>query len=377
MPKSRIDSHLNKHFESIDEKGVQDYFTNVYDEVLGWNNKPLTSRTAINAIGQSWTSSYEDNGARQSSFKDKPLLANSYGDSFTHGDEVDNEQTWQYFLSQLTDKNVANFGVGAYGTDQSFLKLKEHFEKNQGAPITILVIFEGDVTRIFTNFRAFLEKDTGIKLGFKPRFEYKNGNVHYVANPLRRNMNLKEIKKLAFDLSEGDPAVERNLFLLWDFPYTFQLKKLIVKASRIFQGKFFGKDYQNEWQSKEGRPVVEFLIEDFIRTSCSHNSLPILVLIPDTNRWLKEKKITTYNGFKEEFLVRRFQDLILVDIAKEDFDEEKFTLIPYRGHLSAYGNQTIARAIFDSINPIIGQEDFPKEKTISEKCESLTRNDKD
>jgi hypothetical protein len=49
----------------------------------------------------------------------------AFGDSFTHGDEVPNQETWEYLLEQSRDEvEVMNFGVQGYGADQAYLRYK-------------------------------------------------------------------------------------------------------------------------------------------------------------------------------------------------------------------------------------------------------------
>jgi len=48
------------------------------------------------------------------------------GDSFTHGDEVKNDETWMYVLEQLRPElETLNMGVPGYGTDQAYLRWKK------------------------------------------------------------------------------------------------------------------------------------------------------------------------------------------------------------------------------------------------------------
>lgn len=50
----------------------------------------------------------------------------SFGDSFTHGDDVNNEETWQEILMKDHPQIEAlNFGVPGYGADQAFFTLSE------------------------------------------------------------------------------------------------------------------------------------------------------------------------------------------------------------------------------------------------------------
>ena len=48
-----------------------------------------------------------------------------YGDSFTYGAEIDNdEDIWTNLISKKLNLIINNRGVGGYGSDQSFLKFK-------------------------------------------------------------------------------------------------------------------------------------------------------------------------------------------------------------------------------------------------------------
>ena len=46
-----------------------------------------------------------------------------FGDSFAHADEVEDGQAWSYILQNRLGCKVANFGVGGYGSDQSYLMM--------------------------------------------------------------------------------------------------------------------------------------------------------------------------------------------------------------------------------------------------------------
>jgi len=50
-----------------------------------------------------------------------PECAVAFGDSFTFGEEVQQNQTWESFASRLLGCKVSNYGVGGYGLDQALL----------------------------------------------------------------------------------------------------------------------------------------------------------------------------------------------------------------------------------------------------------------
>ena len=81
-----------------------------YDSRLGWIPRP-------GRYGSDWTSNVDslglrDNG-RSMAATGRPILA--VGDSFTFGNEVEDNETWPAYLEEILNKRVINAGVGAYG----------------------------------------------------------------------------------------------------------------------------------------------------------------------------------------------------------------------------------------------------------------------
>jgi hypothetical protein len=70
----------------------------------------------------------------------------AFGDSFTHGDEVNSDETWPFRLSQLLGCEVENFGVGGYGQDQAYLKYQKYRSKGQ---LNVLAITQEMLRRNF------------------------------------------------------------------------------------------------------------------------------------------------------------------------------------------------------------------------------------
>ena len=82
------------------------------DPVLGW-----VSRSQANSAGMRDTREYE---------KAPPLgvvRISAYGDSFTYGADVEIPETWIKQLASLEPSmEVLNYGAGAYGLDQGYLR---------------------------------------------------------------------------------------------------------------------------------------------------------------------------------------------------------------------------------------------------------------
>jgi hypothetical protein len=107
----------------------------------------------------------------------------TFGDSFTHCDDVANHETWQAFIeSRRPDFEVLNFGVGAYGLDQAYVRYS-----NKGRTYKVDFVLIGfmpeNIFRMVNTFRAFYQPATSLPLS-KPRFILDEEDVALLPNPL-------------------------------------------------------------------------------------------------------------------------------------------------------------------------------------------------
>ncbi|MFT5368589.1 MAG: hypothetical protein ACI8V2_003555, partial [Candidatus Latescibacterota bacterium] len=58
---------------------------------------------------------YDNDGARHVvNYPDRPCRIHTYGNSFTHCDQVSNGETWQEYLAAHLLEPVRNFGIGGH-----------------------------------------------------------------------------------------------------------------------------------------------------------------------------------------------------------------------------------------------------------------------
>lgn len=100
----------------------------IYDDALGWTYRPNSARQA---------GTFTINGAgirSRREFSKSPtadtLRIALFGDSFTAGDDVSDDEVWGHLLERKLKEaglraEVLNFGVGAYGMDQAYLRWRE------------------------------------------------------------------------------------------------------------------------------------------------------------------------------------------------------------------------------------------------------------
>ena len=120
-----------------------------YDSQLGW---VLADRRYKDGVDGS-ISTYRYSGARRMiNYADNNCRINTYGDSFTHCDQVSDGETWQEVLAAHLCEPIRNFGVGGYSVYQAYLRMKRE-ETRTPAPYMIFNIFDDDHYRNLHGWR--------------------------------------------------------------------------------------------------------------------------------------------------------------------------------------------------------------------------------
>lgn len=119
VPAKKLRPKLEAYIEN------QDKATIIYDEWLGWAYRPNSTRQSgtftINSVGLRSRREYSPAAPPDT------LRIALFGDSFTAGDEVSDDETWGHQLEMKLNQagiraEVLNFGVGGYGMGQAFLR---------------------------------------------------------------------------------------------------------------------------------------------------------------------------------------------------------------------------------------------------------------
>jgi hypothetical protein len=82
----------------------------------------------------------------------KPRI-NTYGDSFTEGNQVSDGETWQEYLAGHFGEPIGNFGVGNYGVYQAYRRMLRVERTADGAPYVIFYVWGDDPTRSIMSCR--------------------------------------------------------------------------------------------------------------------------------------------------------------------------------------------------------------------------------
>ena len=377
---------VNKNFQWLivkkDEKpklsksGLEKFFKHGYDSELGWVRKPFTEHEENGKNGKTkWH--IDKNGARDnpvSGYKEGKISC--YGDSFTFARQVNDDETWSHYLSELTKTKIQNFGVGNYGVDQSLLRLKREFKKNP-SELVILGVVPDTISRILSVWKHYYEY--GNTFGFKPRFEILKNELVMMDNFIDSEEKffhytdfLKEIQKNDFFYKE------KFLKEIIKFPYSISIFKNLDRNLRILRDvsknnkmsneKIINQNFEPmkiimsrnlEWRiklfkNKYAYNLFKKIIQEYVKFSQKENFKPIFVFLPQKDDIIFIKNnYHFYNEFIDE--IKKMDNMIFLDITKKILEEKNIEDLfsentEYGGHYSKEGNKVIAKMIFNELS---------------------------
>lgn len=123
-----------------------------YSAELGWVLRDSVRTDGIH--GSKTYYRYEETGARKRAhFPDDVARIHTYGNSFTHCDQVSDGETWQEYLASHFQEPIENYGVGGYSVYQAFRRMKM-VEAVHPAEYVILNVWDDDNYRNLDSWRA-------------------------------------------------------------------------------------------------------------------------------------------------------------------------------------------------------------------------------
>jgi hypothetical protein len=362
----------------LSKQGLRKFLLHGYDPELGWVRKPNTSH---DEIGEKETTTWhiDERGSRKNPYLgSKESKISCYGDSFTFARQVNDEETWEYYLSELTKTNVQNFGVGNYGLDQAVLRLKREFPKNP-TKIVIMGIVPDTISRILSMWKHYYEY--GNTFGFKPKFKIHDGNLELLKNPINTEKKFDVYEEFLSYIQEND-FFYKNKFKneKISFPYSITILRNLKRNYGIINWVRKSKKTKSKNQEttklpwdlmsiimrinldwriklfKDKNTTILFkkIIEEYVNYSKQYDFKPIFILLPQKDDILFiKKKYHFYQKFIDEIM--KINGLIFIDITKELLKYNKLDQLysednEYGGHYSKIGNKLLAKIIFAELN---------------------------
>lgn len=315
--------------------------------ILGWAPKPntvLKDRT-INSQGIRSAHDYSHDVDSQR------VRVSAFGDSFTFGSDVDDQSTWEYQLeAQDARFEVLNFGVGAYGLDQAYLRYVQdgvHFKPD----IVAIGFMSENIYRNLNVFRPFYSSMYQTSIYTKPRFSVENGTLSLVKNPLT---TMDDYRRFV----TNDEAVLREI---GNKDYFYQAGYLAGPMDRLPSVRLVKiamrsvKEKLNPVVTWEGSYAVSSeafilttkLLGEFHCAILQHESLPIIIVYPDLGDFARyhSQKTRRYEPLLEHLRRQGFRYLDALDafVAHDPHVPVDRLTVGQWGHYSQYGNEIVAK----------------------------------
>lgn len=320
-----------------------------YNSYLGWSLRPLakTEQYQINSRSIRSADEYSDEPPME-----KTRIA-AFGDSFTFGQGVTNDETWEHHLSLLDPRyEILNFGVGGYGQDQAYLRYMSEGQTYH-ADIIIIGFIGENVFRNVNTFRPFYNPLTEFPLT-KPRFRLDGEGIELIENPMKDlqeyQLLLNQPKKTIRQLGQHDYFYHQLYHRgpLDNLAFIRLLKVLIYNLSSKdrYEALFFKNDIFN--MQSEGYQLAIRIIDQFCQKAEENGSVPVIVVLP-TRRDLSRAYAgggERYRPFLEYWESKQYHVIDANELVfREGINVLENQWYTEDGHNSGLLNQKVARYI--------------------------------
>ncbi len=323
----------SKKLQALSQEQYDEYVTSMTPPYM-WSPKPNSTVQIPNCKGEVFSANYDRIGSRTyrgySHSKAQVLLV---GDSYTHGDEVGDNDTIAAHLHSKHGIMSANLGVGGYSSVQALMMARRKTHEFKNAHTVVLgVMFENIRRNVNSNSATFV---TTSVFGVRPFV--KDSNLVSVSE--RASAGRRQFQQLAEDLYAQDfwrrPDAE--------FPFALSLADLVTSRAFVLRATSlmnktigspqYSMDYSDE-QLAEGLRVTTSAFIEWAKTAKVN---PMVVFIPQ-NKFDRVSPIAWISRHAEAK-----QYFHVIDDATIDWDRYN-QLSNGACHPSSYGYEKIAQA---------------------------------
>ncbi len=214
----------------------------------------------------------------------RPLLM-TFGDSHTHGDEVEDAETWEAYLADELRADVLNLGVSGYGPDQALLRFRQMARAGRvSTPIVGLGFVLENINRVVNRYRPFYFRLTGIPLT-KPRFVRRGAQLELLPNPIASVAELQRLRDPAFvhRLGQDDVFYSSSGLPRLGFPYARLLLSPAIwrqALERRPRTDVEGRPPVNLWRNDDARGIFLGILDLFVADVRAAGAEPVLIILP-------------------------------------------------------------------------------------------------
>ena len=329
-----------------------------YDADLGWRFRP-------HARSSDGMYRYNNLGLRRNTDTDikkapgvtRVLL---FGDSVTHADDVNFEDSWGHILERLLESaghniEILNLGVSAYGMDQALLYW-EIFGEQLNPDIVIFGFQPENVKRNVNMVRMFYTHSSQSLPFTKPRFAIKKDKLQTINVP---TLPPNELLSFAKGERSWDAESYEHFFNRKDYQESWLLKSRLfsfaLSALKV-SNKYSVKSNERMMYALENQPAkITLKIIERFRSSVEKSGAEFLVLHLPRPLHLSQmlEKDLVYQGILDRLKLNYdFIDTseLLLPIAK---GKKLGPLFIQNAHLSPAGNKILAEHLVTDLKKLV------------------------
>lgn len=369
-------------------QGLLDKLTS-FDEELGWCPQPNMKKqkdTGDHLPGEEVKNvveySTDEYGSRvclpHDRSDDADPSVSTYGDSYCFCRGVDDDETFQHYLSQRLGSHVGNYGAGNYGFDQALRRLKRQYD-DDSTDYVCMVVTASSIARILSVWKHYQE--FGNVLAVKPRYEFDGDSLTAIESPVERKSDLRSLEQKADYLRAHDGHYD-PWFLdhLVGFPYAADMLSrpeqvrytsyaamadvedwLEISIPGVDTGAGLSRTETRLEQEKSAyhdrlydthANLFEALVGEFVSFADEKGFEPVFVMVQQLRYAAYEQEHGPVYGDFVDRIDERYDDLTAVDIV-DHFDVDDVQSLYVRhgegGHYSGDTNEWIADILVEEV----------------------------
>lgn len=315
-------------------------------QVTGWKAPANFTHTQKNCHGEMIAYNYDAHGIRiYNGYDESQAEVLLIGDSYTHGDEIADDDTIAANIYQHSNIMAANLGYGGFEPVQAYLYAADQKKYFPKAKVVILGIMYENIRRMTNQWRPILYNWTGIPFGVKPYIE--DGVIHPV--PATAFDSFDHFISVANEARKNDYWSKPE----YGFPYSIGFIKAITSHAfymDYLQPKQYPHTLPFEYDYRHS-PLAEELfhiITEFAQWAKEEQLQPIVFFLPSNKS----------DTESPDFWIANYQDklpsdLIVKNLAFSSIDHQQYNLKSNGGcHPSPYGAQQIAMQYIQTLRSL-------------------------
>lgn len=347
VPKLFASPSLVAAIAAVDAPRYAEFKATAMSPTIGWDHVPGSTRITEDCDGGRHVATYDGARARSfPSYEASRVTAILIGDSYTHGDEVGDEQTIAAHLFRQDRIMAANLGVGGYSPLQAVLKAKARHADYPNAKAIVLGVMYENLRRNVNGYVPIYSDDERNVFGLRP---------HLIGETLHQPA-AEAVADVAQFKAQAIAALETDFWArpAPHFPYAVSLIRALSSNSGVSRIKATAnkmRDRQYEADYGDTRLTVPLfaVVRDFFLWSQQTGLEPAVIFMPQNRR-----DRTSAALWIRDFAPRLPGNGVVIGARMEGADWSRFNQGPDQScHPSGYGYATLATAYAETLKPLL------------------------